>query len=998
MSMDVGTLVISMMADMAQIKSDMATAKGVVGDAMTNIMDKVNMAQNALGALGVTATMSGLLSLADQSIAAAAEMYHLSEKTGVAVESLSAFRAAGKLSGTSIDEVGAGLVKLQKNMVDAQDGTGKAALAFADLGVKVVDTNGKLLPADQVMLALAKSLAGAQDGAQKTSDVLAILGRAGANLIPFMEELAIKGDLVGKVTTEQAKQALEYEQSLIRLKASTDGVIRSLALEFLPLLVKLTELFKPALEVAAALGVVFYGLPAAMALVSGGFAFLTAATTGFTTSVFTLGTTFTAMAGTAGVAMTVVQTAIALPIAAFAGWKLGEWARENFMSVQLFAIAMVDGTMTAWQNLKYAGELVWLSFKSTALGAFETVTSGLTWLLDKIGEGLKFTGAIDTGNAVLALSETIKTATKSTVDFDTESKNLKDQLDNNVKTVHDITNSMADEAIAHFNSAEKADTHKRALAGVKNATDELTKAQQRGIQAGLEYEAQLLAEGTKLQMELDLGRQLTAAEAEQIKLTADLSTGKKVLSADTEEFVRWLINENQAFKDNAAQMIADNKENQNNIDTVSKQTEQYIDQTQKLKDQREMMGLTSIEQAGLTQKRLSDKAALLEQKASILEAGGPVTALSQQYRDQAEQIRLLAGEMNAVEWAKVTKQIGDGLSSSLTDALMNGRSLWDAFKSYLINTILDGAIKNALSSVIQGGINSMLGSLGINVAGSAAGSAVGGAAGGSVVSTIAGGAGSVLGVGASGFTGTGVTGALGIGASAGAGVTTGAVTGGGAGAAVGADLGALGTGGSAAAGAGAAGASTIGLGTLAAGAVAVIVIGDMLKQSQRPFELMGTKDLSELTNVLTRQQETESGWMTVPIHAVAAQKLRVPDDGSIMYQMMGDGIPSEAVSASIQEGNYGIPAFASGTEYFGGGLRLVGERGPELEVTGPSRIFDAQTTASMLRSGGASNDEVIAELRLVREALERGNRNTAAAASSLSGQQGAPLLVQVVTA
>ena len=117
-----------------------------------------------------------------------------------------------------------------------------------------------------------------------------------------------------------------------------------------------------------------------------------------------------------------------------------------------------------------------------------------------------------------------------------------------------------------------------------------------------------------------------------------------------------------------------------------------------------------------------------------------------------------------------------------------------------------------------------------------------------------------------------------------------------------------------------------------------------------------------------------------------------------MYQRMGDGIPIEAVSASILEGKYGIPAFASGTEYFGGGLRLVGERGPELEVTGPSRIFDAQTTASMLRSGGASNDEVIAELRLVREALERGNRNTAAAASSLSGQQGAPLLVQVVTA
>jgi hypothetical protein len=65
-----------------------------------------------------------------------------------------------------------------------------------------------------------------------------------------------------------------------------------------------------------------------------------------------------------------------------------------------------------------------------------------------------------------------------------------------------------------------------------------------------------------------------------------------------------------------------------------------------------------------------------------------------------------------------------------------------------------------------------------------------------------------------------------------------------------------------------------------------------------------------------------------------------------------------------------FPGFANGG-LFGGGMRLVGERGPELEITGPSRIFDAQTTASMLRSGGASNDELVTEMRLLREAFEQ---------------------------
>ena len=52
-----------------------------------------------------------------------------------------------------------------------------------------------------------------------------------------------------------------------------------------------------------------------------------------------------------------------------------------------------------------------------------------------------------------------------------------------------------------------------------------------------------------------------------------------------------------------------------------------------------------------------------------------------------------------------------------------------------------------------------------------------------------------------------------------------------------------------------------------------------------------------------------------------------------------------------------IPAFATG-----GG---IGESGPQLEVTGPSRIYNANQTASML-NGGGGNGELIAEVRQLR--------------------------------
>lgn len=56
----------------------------------------------------------------------------------------------------------------------------------------------------------------------------------------------------------------------------------------------------------------------------------------------------------------------------------------------------------------------------------------------------------------------------------------------------------------------------------------------------------------------------------------------------------------------------------------------------------------------------------------------------------------------------------------------------------------------------------------------------------------------------------------------------------------------------------------------------------------------------------------------------------------------------------------GLRAFASGGDHLGG-LRLVGERGPELEITGPSRIFSADQTRQIM--SGGNNPQTNAELK-----------------------------------
>lgn len=71
-----------------------------------------------------------------------------------------------------------------------------------------------------------------------------------------------------------------------------------------------------------------------------------------------------------------------------------------------------------------------------------------------------------------------------------------------------------------------------------------------------------------------------------------------------------------------------------------------------------------------------------------------------------------------------------------------------------------------------------------------------------------------------------------------------------------------------------------------------------------------------------------------------------------------------------------IPGFATGGD-FAGGLRIVGENGPELEATGPSRIFNANQTRNMM--GGS---EMMAELRALREEVANLRAEARATASN----------------
>lgn len=73
----------------------------------------------------------------------------------------------------------------------------------------------------------------------------------------------------------------------------------------------------------------------------------------------------------------------------------------------------------------------------------------------------------------------------------------------------------------------------------------------------------------------------------------------------------------------------------------------------------------------------------------------------------------------------------------------------------------------------------------------------------------------------------------------------------------------------------------------------------------------------------------------------------------------------------------GLPKFASGGDHLGG-LRLVGEHGPEIEATGPSRITSNNDLQKML-----SNDEVVSAILLLVGEIQTNNKYNQRVASKL---------------
>ena len=215
---------------------------GGIGDAIGTVVKGFTLLGGAAAAAG-----AAVFAVAKSSADAADQAGKEAQKVGIAAAAYQQLAFGAKQSDVEVEDLRKSLVEINKAISNSDP---KKAEIFSTLGIKLRKASGQLRSADSVLLDLADVFARAPDGANKTAVAVELLGRAGANLIPFLNQgsaqLRALGDealRLGLVFSDQAiAQSDKFGDTLDTLLGAFTGLKNAIGQALIPELTRLAEI------------------------------------------------------------------------------------------------------------------------------------------------------------------------------------------------------------------------------------------------------------------------------------------------------------------------------------------------------------------------------------------------------------------------------------------------------------------------------------------------------------------------------------------------------------------------------------------------------------------------------------------------------------------------------------------------------------------------------------------------------------------------------------
>lgn len=397
---------------------------------------------SALGAVGFGALIRDSLELGDNIKA-------LSQRLGASTEALSQYRYAAKLSNIDFESLTQTWATMQRNIGMAAMGTGRAKDFIKNLGIDAKEF-AKLAPEVQFEK-LADKLMAIKNPAERAAYAFRIMGSDGVKMLQLMEggsagmkALREEADRLGlTITRDMADKMDSANDQLDRVKLAFGGLGTILATQLAPVILRVGEAFLRAVqwirehqEVLASLaklvmagGALVLGIRALSIVVSATEVAFLAASSAVRTFIFAFSISPIAALTTSlnGVSVAAVAASGALGklkiaagvlFAAFAGWQIGSWLRENFVEARVAGLAFIGALLKGWESLKYGVEVAWLAIATgweKAVGAMKGVFADF---LAFVAKGLNSIPFVDNaGGALNEYADGLKASAASAGDF-----------------------------------------------------------------------------------------------------------------------------------------------------------------------------------------------------------------------------------------------------------------------------------------------------------------------------------------------------------------------------------------------------------------------------------------------------------------------------------------------------------------------------------------------------------------------------------------------------
>lgn len=164
------------------------------------------MSQGMSNAFGAVTRMLGPLTAATLAAAAAHKLWtagmaagdlgEQAEQIGLTTDQLQAYRLVAAQSGVNVEQLDGAMMKLTRAMGTANEGSDEMIARFDKLGVKLLDSEGKLRKPAEVLPELARGLLGMSSETERNALIMEIFGRSGSRMVTTLEQLARGNDAV----------------------------------------------------------------------------------------------------------------------------------------------------------------------------------------------------------------------------------------------------------------------------------------------------------------------------------------------------------------------------------------------------------------------------------------------------------------------------------------------------------------------------------------------------------------------------------------------------------------------------------------------------------------------------------------------------------------------------------------------------------------------------------------------------------------------------------